>query len=65
MPVIQTSAGSGTVLTQSPAIGKPMRLATASMCPRRSGLGKGMWLKVRVALQRSLPPTFTFASVMA
>ena len=42
-----------------------MRLATASMWPRKSGLGKGMWLKVSVALQRSLPPTLILASVMA
>src|SRR6185437_2439039 len=45
--------------------GKPMRLATASMWPRSAGLGKGMWLKVIVALLRSLPATFTLASVIA
>ena len=45
--------------------GKPMRWAIASMCTRNSGLGKGTWLNVIVALHLSLPPTLTFASVIA
>src|SRR5258708_511135 len=37
--------------------GKPIRLATASMCPRKSRLVKGTWLELLVALDLSLPPT--------
>src|SRR6266699_5296705 len=45
--------------------GKPMRLAMASMNPRKSGFGKGTWRNVIVALHLSSPPTLTFAAVMA
>ncbi len=45
--------------------GKPMRLAMASICPRKSGFGKGTWRNVIVALHLSSPPTLTFAAVSA
>ena len=42
-----------------------MRLASASMCIRKSGCGNGTWRNVMVALDRSSPPTLTLAEVMA
>ena len=53
------------VMAEEPVAESRYAWPSASMCPRKSGLGKGMWLKVIVALHLSLPPTRTFASVMA
>ena len=69
MPVIQTSADPGfedfVSVMDMACCGKPMRLAIGIHVPRKSGLGKGMWLKVRVALHLSLPSTLILASVIA
>ncbi len=56
---------SGVSHGETACCGKPTRLATASMYPRISELGKGISVKVSVEFARSLPPTRIFASVMA
>ena len=45
--------------------GKPILLAIASMCTRKSGSGKGIWRKVSSALHFNSLPTRTFADVTA